>query len=173
MTNHQLSLTSSNTYRFQDENLDLELCYHPFSGRETVAFDGVIVSEEHNPTPGFSYNFEFNGNDYTLIQDRPADRSYNYHYQLNKNGHPIQRYEIKPEHKRKASIYLLPLSAVIIFPAIAGEISRHFVGVSPMDWNTITTFSVTVGALFTAIAIHVSMLGRLIIKKTIWTSPKE
>ncbi|MDQ6999171.1 MAG: hypothetical protein Q9M17_10700 [Mariprofundus sp.] len=168
MTNHQLSLTGSNTYRFQDENLDVELCYHPFSGRETVAFDGIIVSEERNPAPGFSYSFEFNGNDYTLIQDRPADHSYNYHYQLNKNGNPIQRYEIKPEHKRNASIYLVPLAVVILFPAIAGEISQHVVGVSPMNWSAITTFAVTIGAVLSAIGIHVSMLGRLIIQKVMW-----
>jgi len=170
---HQLSLTGSNRYRFQNESLDIELCYHPFSGRETIAFDGVIVSEERNPVPGFSYSFNFNSNDYTLVQDRPADHSYNYYYQLNKNGTPVQRYEIKPEHKRTAAIYIVPLCVLIMFPAIIGEISQSVVGISPMDWSAITTFSVTIGAVLSAIGIHVSMLGRLLIKNIMWTRPEK
>jgi len=165
MTEYQkLSLTGSNSFHFRDGALDLELCYHPLSGRETVAFNGVIVSEERIVTTDFGYHFDFNGYAYMLNHDRPEDRSCNYYFQLSRNKEPLQRYEIFPPRKRKPALYLVAPCVVASFPAVAGEISEQLLGISVLDWSPAGKLAVIVAAAVSAIAIHLGLYGRLLIK---------
>ena len=134
MTEYQkLSLTGSNSFHFLDGVLDLELCYHPLSGRETVAFNGIIVSEERIVTSDFGYHFYFNGHAYTLNHYRSEDRSCNYYFQLSRNKEPIQRYEIVPHRKRTPAFYLVAPCVVASFPAVVGEISEQLLGIPVLD----------------------------------------
>ena len=169
----RLSLTGSNSFHFQDEGFDLELCYHPLSGRETVTFNTVKISEERIASIGFSYNFDFNGNRYSLIHDRPEDRSCNYYFQLSRNSEPIQRYEIVPTRKRTPAFYLVALCAVIALPVAAGELSEQFMGTSALEWSAGIKLAVIATAALSAIAIHLALYGRLLIKNLIGPDLKE
>ena len=169
----RLSLTGSNSFRFQDGDLDLELCYHPLSGRESITFNGVKVSEERIVTVGFGYDFNFNGNAYSLIHGLPEDRSCNYYFQLSRNGEPVQRYEIVPTRKKTSAFYLVALCVVIAFPIAAGELSEQFMGISALDWSGGVKLAVIVSAAVSAIAIHLALYGRLLIKNLTGPTLKE
>ena len=169
MTEYQkLSLTGSNSFHFRDGALDLELCYHPISGRETVAFNGIIVSEKRIVTTGFGYHFDYNGYAYTLNHNHPEDRSCNYYFQLSRNKEPLQRYEIVPPRKRTPAFYLVAPCVVTLFPALAGEISGQLLGISVLDWSPAGKLAVIVAAAVSAIAIHLGLYARLLINKKIY-----
>jgi len=154
------SIIRSNTFRFQDDNLDLELCCHPLTGRVTLALDGEILPLKSHFSSDFSYYICSGGNHYLLIHGRPKDQSCRYYYELCKNGEPIQRYEVKA--KLTLPLCLLTLCVVMFFPVAAGEISAQYLGVSVLQWSIGTEFAVIASAVLSAIGIHIGILSYLI-----------
>lgn len=122
------------------------------------------ISEERIASVGFGYNFDFNGNRYSLIHDHSEDRSCNYYFQLSRNNEPIQRSEIVPTRKRTPAFYLVALFVVAAFPVAAGEFSEQFTGISALEWSADVKLTVIATAALSAIAIHLALYGRLLIK---------
>ena len=164
----RFSLTSSNNYRFWDGELDLELRCHPLLRRETIALDGQKAYEIRNPTPGWGYEFDYNGHDYILIQDQPEDKSCSYYYELYRDGEPVQRYEIKLARKIPPAITcLVALCLLIFFTVAAGELSEAYLDVSVLDWNIGEKFAVMFAAALSTVGLtglFIAIFGRPTVK---------
>lgn len=171
MFDQRFSLSSSNTYRFQDGQLDLELSCHPLLRRETISLDGQIAYEIRNSMPGWGYEFDFNGHDYMLVQDQPEDESCSYYYELSRDGESLQRYEITPTRKiPPAIICLVALSLLIFFTVAAGELSESYLDVSVLDWHMGVKLAVMVAAALSTLGLTgliIATFGRPTIKSLI------
>lgn len=162
MKHRRFSFARSNFFQFRDGDLEIEICFHPLTGREIVTLNGKIVSEMRNYYASICYTLNFNNHAYTLTQGSPEDQSCRYFYELCRNGKPLQRYEIKANPKSTLPLSLLTLCLVIFLPVAASEVSANYMGISVSEWSTGVRFGAVVSSAFIAITIHLGILSHLI-----------